>query len=153
MRLELTSRASYAIRALTAIARAEAAEPPDPTRLVPMSRISEEMAIPPRFLPQVMGDLVRAGLVTAQVGRGGGYTLTRPPERLTILDIIEASEGDTREFRCVLRGVACAIGEPCELHAVVQQAQGALRDRFQEATIADLLPGSDGARKRNAALR
>jgi Rrf2 family transcriptional regulator, iron-sulfur cluster assembly transcription factor len=141
VRLELTSRSSYAIRAVLAIARAERAGLPGPALPVPMSRIADEMAIPRRFLPQVMGDLVRAGIVNAQVGRAGGYLLVRSPAHLSVLEVIEASEGDTRRFRCVLRGVACGTGQLCEIHAVVEQAQRALRDRLQEATIADVLDG------------
>jgi Rrf2 family iron-sulfur cluster assembly transcriptional regulator len=138
MRLELTSRSSYAIRAVLAIARAERDELPVALP-VPMSRIADEMAIPRRFLPQVMGDLVRAGIVTARVGRGGGYALARSPGRLSILEVIEASEGDTRRVRCVLRGAACGAAEMCEVHEVVDEAQRALRDRLQRATLADLL--------------
>ena len=139
MRLELTSRSSYAIRSVIAIARAERGEPSGASRPVPMSRIADEMAIPVRFLPQVMGDLVRAGIVTAQVGRGGGYSMARLPADLPLLTVIEASEGDTRGLRCVLRGVACGANGTCEVHAVFDGARSALRDRLQGATIADIL--------------
>jgi Rrf2 family protein len=139
MRLELTSRSSYAIRAVIAIARAQRGEPSGSPRPVPMSHIAEEMAIPPRFLPQVMGDLVRAGFVTAQVGRRGGYIMARRPEELPLLEVIEASEGDTRGLRCVLRGVACGVDGTCEVHGLFEQARSALRDRLQAATIADVL--------------
>ncbi len=141
MRLELTSRSSYAIRAVLAIARAERDGPPGAALPMPMSRIAAEMSIPRRFLPQVMGDLVRAGIVAAQVGRGGGYVLVRSPAALSILEIIEASEGDTRRSRCVLRGVACDADRTCVVHVVVDEAQRALRDRLSEATLADVLGG------------
>lgn len=133
MRLELTSRSSYAIRAVIAVARADGDAP------VPVSRIAAEMGIPPRFLPQVMGDLVKAGLVSAQVGRTGGYRLGRPANTIGMLEIIEASEGDTRRLRCVLRGTACGLTKPCDVHAVFEAAQNALRERLAAATVADAL--------------
>jgi Rrf2 family protein len=142
MRLELTSRSSYAIRAVLAIARAERRDVPGTTLPMPMSRIAGEMTIPRRFLPQVMGDLVRAGIVTAQVGRAGGYILVRSPAQLSLLEVIEASEGDMRRRRCVLRGIACDTGEPCELHVTIDEAQRALRERLSAATVADVLSRS-----------
>src|SRR5262249_39321891 len=72
-------------------------------------------------------------------GRGGGYLLVRSPARLTILEVIEASEGDTRLARCVLRGVACRTTDVCEVHAVLDEAQRALRDRLSLATLAHWL--------------
>ena len=72
VRLELTHRGSYAIRAVLTLARAEKDE------VVPARRIAKEMDIPVRFLPQVLGDLSRAGIVEARLGRAGGYRLSKP---------------------------------------------------------------------------
>ena len=69
MRLELTKRGDYAVRAMIALAR-------DDAGLISARTIAAAMAIPPRFLPQVMADLVRAGLVEGVTGRSGGYRLS-----------------------------------------------------------------------------
>ena len=71
MRLELTKRGDYAVRAMIDLARHEG-------ELVSVRAIAEEMGIPPRFLPQVMADLVKADLVQAAQGRSGGYRLSAP---------------------------------------------------------------------------
>ena len=63
MRLELTHRGSYAIRAVLTLGRADRDE------VVPARRIAKEMDIPVRFLPQVLGDLSRAGIVEALASR------------------------------------------------------------------------------------
>src|SRR6266536_3500429 len=70
MRLELTHRGDYAIRAMIALSHS------DRDRLS-VRRIAEEMHIPVAFLPQVMRDLVAAGLVESASGRSGGYRLAR----------------------------------------------------------------------------
>ena len=80
MKLELTRRGSYAIRAAVSLARI------DDGTLTSSARIAAAMGIPPRFLPQVMGDLVRAGIVEGVVGRSGGYRLGRPPEAISLLE-------------------------------------------------------------------
>ena len=90
MRLELTKRADYAIRAVVALAAAA----PGERRSV--RQIAQERSIPARFLQTVMGDLVEAGVVDAQTGRAGGYRLARSASDISPLDVIEAIEGDSR---------------------------------------------------------
>jgi Rrf2 family protein len=132
MRLELTRRADYGIRAMIAIARATADSP------LSTSRIAESMAIPVRFLPQVMADLSRAGLVDSTAGRRGGYRLGRAARAINVLEIIEALEGDARRRQCVLRSAPCGHDGQCDVHAVFADAQDALLGRFQAARLSDL---------------
>ena len=136
MRLELTRRADYAIRTTICLARERG------DGLVPASVIAERMDVPRRFLPQIMQDLVRAGLVEASPGRGGGYRLTRSPGRISLLEVIEAVEGDIRRQTCVLRADACSTSLACGVHHLFAAAQDALLDRFAEATVQDAAMGS-----------
>ena len=94
------------------------------------------MGIPARFLPQVMVDLGRAGLVRAEPGRNGGHRLGRDAADIALLDIIEAVEGDSRRRRCVLRGGPCnAVGQ-CDVHAVFSAALEAMLATLAEADLA-----------------
>lgn len=136
MRLELTRRADYAVRAMLALGR-------QPEGLLSGARIAAAMAIPPRFVAQVMGDLVQAGLVEARTGRSGGYRLARRPEQITILEIVEAIEGDARRRSCVLRGGPCAVDGICDVHEIFSTAQDALLLRLSEATLDGALRGQD----------
>lgn len=132
MRPELTKRADYAIRAMLALARTTEATP------LSARRIAEEMGIPGRFLPQAMGDLSRAGLVRAEPGRNGGYRLQRPAVEISLLDIIEAVEGDSRRQSCVLRGGPCGGSGQCAVHAVFVAAQDALLGTLSGASLASV---------------
>lgn len=134
MRLELTRRGDYAVRAMLALADAQAAGPPWSS----VRAIAEAMEIPPRFLPQVMQDLVRAGLVEARLGRGGGYRLSRPASRIGLLEVIESVEGDSRRQTCVLRGGPCGRDGFCRVHGAFFGAQAALLERLGGTTLADL---------------
>jgi Rrf2 family protein len=129
MRLELTRRADYAIRAMVALAAA-------PEDVISGSRIAAMMDIPPRFVGQVMGDLVRAGLAEPRSGRAGGYHLARSAGAISLLEIIEAVEGDTRRSRCVLRQHACETYGTCGIHSVFAGAQAALLAHLSRATLA-----------------
>ncbi|HYO44035.1 MAG TPA: Rrf2 family transcriptional regulator, partial [Candidatus Limnocylindrales bacterium] len=96
------------------------------------------MAIPVRFLPQVLADLGRAGLVEAAPGRSGGYRLTRDPSMISLLEVIEAVEGESRRQSCVLRGGPCGIDGTCDIHAVFFEGQEALLAHFASSSMADL---------------
>ena len=127
MRLDLTMRADYAIRAMLALTKAGAK--------MSSRKIAEEMKIPPRFLPQIMGDLSRAGLVEAHPGRAGGYVLARNPSGVTLLQVIEAIEGDPHRQICVMRGTPCAQDGECGVHDIFFAAETALLDRLGGATL------------------
>jgi Rrf2 family protein len=130
MRLELTKRGAYAVRAMIALARL------DQGTLMSSRRIAEEMHIPPRFLPQVMGDLTRAGLVEAQPGRSGGYHLAKDARDITILGVVDAVEPENRRQTCVLRGGHCGPEDPCEVHVVFFSGEDSLRELLGAATLA-----------------
>ena len=133
MRLELTKRGDYGVRAMVALASAP------PGGLMSVRRIADEMGIPVRFLPQVMGDLARAGLVTSTTGRAGGYRLARPATDVSLLDVVEAVEGDSRRRTCILRGVPCGLaGTTCAVHDPFFAAQDAMIGQLSSADLASI---------------
>jgi Rrf2 family protein len=117
MRLALTRRADYAIRACLHLASVEHNEP------VPSRVIAEAMGIPVRFLPQILGDLSRASVVDSVSGQRGGYRLARPAAGLSLLDCIEAVEGPSISTHCVLETRACRRDSPCAVHPAWIEAQ------------------------------
>jgi Rrf2 family protein len=131
VRLELTKRADYAIRAVLALGGA------GPEERLSVRRIAAEQTVPVRFLPQVMGDLVSAGLVEGTQGRSGGYRLARPATEISLLDVIEAVEGDSRRRVCVLRGGPCRLNGVCDVHDVFAAAQDEMLRHLGSATIAE----------------
>jgi Rrf2 family protein len=137
MRLQLTRRADYAIRTSICLAREGSAE------WLAARDIARRMDVPPRFLPQIMQDLVHAGLVESSLGRGGGYRLARAPGAVSLLDVIEAVEGDARRRTCVLSSGACDADRPCDVHEFFASAQDALLERLSMATVADVARGRE----------
>jgi Rrf2 family protein len=138
MRLQLTRRADYAIRTTICLARAGKEQ-----RLA-AAHIAEQMQVPPRFLPQIMGDLVRAGLIESSLGRGGGYRLAREAKDVSLLAVIEAVEGDARRRTCVLSSGACDATRPCDVHELFATAQDALLERLALATVEDAIRRTRG---------
>lgn len=130
MRLELTRRGDYAVRAMVALA--------DERELLTGPHIAAATGVPSSFVPQVMGALVRAGLVEARQGRSGGYRLALPAAEITLLGIVEAVEGDSRRTTCILRGGPCSAEGRCRVHDAFFAAQEALLGELGRTTLASL---------------
>jgi Rrf2 family protein len=122
MRLELTRKTDLALRAFRALAAA-------PGR-VPGRTLAAEVGTTAPFIAQVMGPLVRAGLVTSRPGPSGGYGLAPPAAVASVLQVIEAVEGPIDAGRCVLVGGPCGT-DLCSVHHAWQQARSALEDSLR----------------------
>lgn len=128
MRLEMTRKTDYALRAMLCLAR-------ECERTLSSVEIAARTGIPVRFVGQVMSHLVRAGLVTAVIGRSGGYRLDRDPARVSVLAIVEAVEGDARRQLCALRNGKCQRSAPCEVHHVFAGARDAYLDALAASSL------------------
>ena len=122
--------AEYALRAVVVLAR-------EPERAYSADQIAEGTRVPRRYAHKVLQALVRAGLVRSQSGPGGGYALVRPPEELSILDVVSAVEPIPRIRRCPL-GLASHT-RLCPLHRELDEACAATERAFARVTIARLL--------------
>ena len=131
MDLQLSRRADYAVRAMLVLGEAW---PTGEYRKI--REIVAAVHIPRSFAPQVLGDLVRTGLVEARAGRAGGYRLARPPSGISLLEVVEAAEGTLLPQRCTLRGVACDPDNPCPVHPAWFAAAQALRTSLAGSTLA-----------------
>lgn len=124
MRLELTRKTDLALRALRVMAAA-------PGRL-PGRDLAAEVGTTSPFIAQVMGPMVRAGLVTSRPGPSGGYGLAPAAAAASVLDVIEAVEGPIDPHRCVLAGGPCGVA-PCSVHDAWQGARSALEESLRRS--------------------
>ena len=133
MDLSLTHRGDYVVRAAIALARASANG-----KYRKIREVSREMEIPPTYTPQILGLLAHAGLAEARAGRGGGYRLTRDPEDILLVDVVQAAEGQLRPDRCTLRGGPCRWENMCPLHPAWSVATDAFLDSLGTITLASV---------------
>ena len=145
MRVTLSLRGDYAVRAMLALATADGIGTLRPTSV---RRMASEMAIPVRFLPHVMADLGRAGLVVGSTGRGGGYRLARLPASISLLEVVDAVETSDVAPRCVLRGGHCRPNGRCAVHDVFAAASAAMRSELARTSLADVADGHGGVTTR-----
>lgn len=131
--MTLSKRGDYVVRSALCLARAFGG---GETRKI--REVVAEMGVPQTFASQILAELVRAGLASSKSGKDGGYRLSRPPETITLLDVVEAGEGPLRAERCALGDGPCRWQAVCPLHETWQAATGALREILAAATLADV---------------
>ena len=131
MQASLGRKGDYSVRAVLDLARHHG----DRRKA---REIAGEMDIPLRYLTQILASLVQNGLLDAVAGPSGGYTLARPPEEITLLEVVEAAEGPIMLESCVLRGGPCSWEDSCPVHIPWAEAQNALAARLAATTFADL---------------
>ena len=127
----ISPTAEYALRAVVAIAQHDG-EP------VVTKTIAEITKVPPGYLPKVLQTLRKAGLVHSKRGLGGGFTLARPAENLTVLDVVNVVDPIERIDRCPL-GIDSHGATLCALHKRLDDAIGLVEQAFGSTTIAELL--------------
>jgi Rrf2 family protein len=129
----LSATAEYALRAVVHLARqgdAEALQAQD---------LAEATGVPQSYLRKLLHELARAGILASTRGKGGGFTLAVPPERLTLLTIVSCFDQMTPGRRCLLGRAECSDRDPCPVHDRWKAAAEEVAAFFRETTLADVL--------------
>ncbi len=121
----------YALRAMACLADRQGR--PQTNR-----QIAAVTKVPPAYLSKVLQNLTKAGLVRAQRGVNGGFLTSRAPERITILEVVNAVDPICRITVCPL-GLVQHGRRLCPLHKKLDQALGQAEKAFGSTTLADVL--------------
>lgn len=124
----------------------------EPLEQRPSSRdLAEMQGVPSAFVAKIFSKLEKAGIVESSGGIRGGYRLARAPEDISVLDVVDAVEGEKALFDCQEIRSRCALfdGNPpkwasrgvCGIHAVMLNAQKVLRDELAKSNLASLSAG------------
>jgi Rrf2 family protein len=77
-------------------------------------RAMQENGLPRSFLVKIARDLIKAKLIVAKEGRGGGYSLTRDPNNVTLKEVVEAIDGQVATASCLVHGAKkCPLADRC----------------------------------------
>jgi Rrf2 family protein len=121
----------YALRAVVHLA----SQAPEPTTTEDVARATH---VPKAYLSKVLQGLIRGGIVQSQRGVGGGMTLARPADRVSILDVVNAVDPIRRITTCPL-GLEAHGAKLCPLHRRVDQAMATVESAFAATTLAEVL--------------
>lgn len=77
-------------------------------------RAMQENGLPRSFLVKIARDLIKAKLIVAKEGRGGGYSLTKEPSQITLKEVVEAVDGEIATASCLVHGAKkCPLADRC----------------------------------------
>lgn len=126
-----TSTVEYAFRAIVTLAarKGQSATAKD---------IATVTKSPPNYVSKVMQTLVEGGLVNARRGPNGGFTLARPPEDITLLDVINAVDPIERIRMCPI-DLPEHERQLCPLHQALDDTLAYVESALSKHTIAALM--------------
>ncbi len=149
--MRITAKVDYAVRAGAELAAHALAHGPR----APMKgeTIASAQAIPGRFLESILSELRRSGIVASQRGSEGGYWLARPPDEVSVADVIRAVEGPLADVHGTPPEEVEYLGPAAALQLVWVATRVALREVLETTTLAaiaaDALPaGVQGLARR-----
>ncbi len=135
--MKITQEADYALRMMCRLAEECAAGNP----VVSAAVLADGVAVPTRFGLKILHKLSLSGLVSTSRGVSGGYSLSVPPEDLTMRRVIEAVDGPIALNRCVCDTYDCRNNpdkNACRLHHVFETLNAQVVERLDRLTLAML---------------
>lgn len=127
----------YALRAVVCLANR-----------APQACTTDEIAaatkVPKPYLSKVLQNLGRNNIVRSQRGIGGGITLVKTPEELTIYEVVQAVEPIARISTCPL-GLKSHGRQLCPLHRRMDDTAAAVQETFEKTTLSEMLVSSMGS--------
>ncbi len=142
----ITNKTKYALKALCELAQAPTGSP------LQLAEIAERNTIPKKFLEVILGELRHHGLLRSRKGPGGGYLLAKPPEQITLADVLRITDGPMAPVPCLSRTgyercAECADEVSCSVRLAFKDAYGSYVDALERTTLADILARQLDARE------
>jgi Rrf2 family protein len=106
---------------------------------VSLQVLAREQSIPERYLAKIIQDLRRSGIIRSVRGAHGGYSLSRAPEEITLLDIWEALEGPVCPVECLDEPEICEQEAECVTRPVWGKVRDAITDVLGAEDLAELV--------------
>jgi len=149
--VKFSTSVEYAIHGLMYLSKA----PADALRggTVLIADIAEATKIPEAYLRKVFQQLSRSGIVTSQRGARGGFSLARPPERITLKDVVEAIDGFLPVYSCLRLQRKCTLDDNCPVKEVFHEARRKMGEVLDAKSIKDVLKEIDKHKQEAVWLR
>ena len=134
--MKLTSKGRYAVTAILDLAFHSHTGP------VSLSQVSRRQDLSLSYLEQLFTRLRKEKLVRSTRGPGGGYSLERPPEDITIAEVIAAVDEDMDTTRCSGE-INCQDGKQCLSHELWDELSQQIYLFLKEISLRDLMEEPD----------
>jgi Rrf2 family transcriptional regulator, iron-sulfur cluster assembly transcription factor len=131
--IELSRKGDYAIRGMLYLARQKEGT-------VSLVRdIATAVKVPQSFLAKIFQSFNKIGLVRSARGIGGGFSLGRPADQISLFDIVTAIEGPIKPNRCVMADDACSFRGSCQVHPVWLKMKDSIESQLKAVKLNELV--------------
>lgn len=128
-----SKKCEYAIRALSCVGR-------NISRGSFSLRLACRQAKTPEWSTRkTLQALVHSGILIAKPGPGGGYRFKVSPDKISILELILAVDGETAFEKCILGQATCGHHHPCALHGIWEKAKTVLVSELKSSNLAQIM--------------
>jgi Rrf2 family iron-sulfur cluster assembly transcriptional regulator len=107
----------------------------NPSRRVGSAEIAASREISQPLAAKLLTQMAAAGLVSGQPGVGGGYTLAKPADEISLLDVVTLFEQIGNPYLCPFGHNYCGKGDPCPLHDTIMQMLDSNRRFLEQTTL------------------
>ena len=136
--MKISTRGRYGLRAMLYLSGRYG------RTVVSLNEISEKENISMNYLEQIFINLRKAELVTSVRGAKGGYSLSRPPEMISVSDVLSALEGSLNLVGCLDDDAECAQADSCATRLLWQKMTDAMAAVAASTSLTDLLDETAG---------
>ena len=130
---QLTKRGDYGVLAVYHIAQQS------PGKFISIDEIVAQSHIPRAFLSKILQDLCRGGVLYSRRGFGGGFTLSRSANEISLRDVVDSIEGKSSLVSCVSNSERCAHMAQCLAAPFWNELQGVFDKLLDSISVADLI--------------
>lgn len=143
----ISKKTIYAFKALIYLAGQPSGQP------VLIADLARDENIPKKFLEFILLSLRKGGILQSRIGKGGGYSLALPPNRITIGAVVRILEGDLAPVPCLsttnnARCEECQDEVTCGIRLTMIDVNNALSTVLDGLTLADMVERSEVERNR-----
>jgi len=138
----ISKKTKYAFKALMHLAVVPNDQP------VLIADLAREESIPKKFLEFILLALRKGGVLNSRIGRGGGYSLALPANRISLGSVLRILEGDIAPVQCLstthyVRCEECHDERTCGIRLAMVDVNSALSAVLDKLTLADMVERSE----------
>lgn len=128
----ISKTALHALKATVALAER-------PGEFQGASSIAERIGAPQNYLGKLLQGLIQSGVVNSLKGKGGGFKLAQPPEKISLFDVVEPVDHVSRWEGCFMGNACCSPATPCAMHSKWVTIRSDYLKMLKETTLADIV--------------
>ena len=128
----ITRNTDYAVRALCCIAEQKQG-------VISADQLVKSLKMPRPFLRKILQTLNKEGLLNSSKGKGGGFTLTISPEKITLTDVMKIFQGPLKLNECKFRKNDCPYISDCFLKKKIDEIEKEVIAKLKAITITSII--------------